>query len=115
MKQNAQLNRCIENMEHYNEDAKERANVQGTRAVVPLRAGAPETAMHELFRAEGIGSSPQALFSEFFSRSLRLVVSGSSVRDLWHEPVDRQEPLEVHPDLVDLGRDALDFIDGRWD
>src|SRR5918994_1191832 len=31
MKQNAQLNRCIENMEHYNADAQERANVQGTR------------------------------------------------------------------------------------
>jgi hypothetical protein len=31
MKMMAQLNRCVEDMEHYDPDAKERANVQGTR------------------------------------------------------------------------------------
>ena len=31
MAMTAQLNRCIENMEHHDPDARERANIQGTR------------------------------------------------------------------------------------
>jgi hypothetical protein len=31
----AQLSRCIENMEHHDPDARERANIQGTRLAQP--------------------------------------------------------------------------------
>ena len=35
MAMTAQLNRCIENMEHHDPDARERANIQGTRLARP--------------------------------------------------------------------------------
>jgi hypothetical protein len=35
MAMTAQLSRCIENMEHHDPDARERANIQGTRLAQP--------------------------------------------------------------------------------